>query len=197
MFTINKDITNQFGINIRNHVLVVKNIRMFETKTTSILSDISTVTIQQNISVTYSVESFIDAEAATTGVQGMPVVYNPSDMPMPSGYSFLLAEVPEDLILACQNHFVSLISNSEDTVAVPYSVTRRQARQQLMLMGMLETVEAAIAGIEDAQQKSLVEIYWNDSTAFERNNVYINMLANSIGLTQEQLDAAFIAAKKL
>lgn len=81
--------------------------------------------------------------------------------------------------------------------AVPKSVTRRQARQQLLLMGLLNTVEAAIADIPDDTERGLVCIYWEDSNEFERQNPFLIQLAGALGLDEEALDDAFIAASQL
>lgn len=196
MFTITQDYINQFGMTIKNHLLTIKDVNYSVNSTQYIGKETEDPQITNSSYLTYSVESFISQEAYDAGSQGMPV-------PPPAGSGGFYIQNPtvdsdkESILELCQNNFVALISGGSDDVAVPYSVTRRQARQQLMLMGLLDDAELAIENITDPQTKSLVSIYWKDSTAFERSNPYINLLAASIGLTQEQLDEAFIAAKKL
>ncbi|WP_205310862.1 hypothetical protein [Rheinheimera maricola] len=80
---------------------------------------------------------------------------------------------------------------------VPHSITRRQARQQLLLMGLLDNVDPTIASIPDNTARRLAEIYWQDATDFERDNPYLLSIAGALGLTPEQLDDAFIAAGAL
>ncbi len=80
---------------------------------------------------------------------------------------------------------------------VPAFVTRRQARQQLLLMGLLDNVDPTIASIPDTTARRLAEIYWQDATDFDRNNPYLLSIAAALGLTPEQLDDAFIAAEAL
>ncbi|WP_027670094.1 hypothetical protein [Rheinheimera baltica] len=81
--------------------------------------------------------------------------------------------------------------------SVPQSITRRQARQQLLLMGLLDNVDPTIAVIPDQTARRMAEIYWQDATDFERDNPYLLSIAAALGLTPEQLDDAFIAAEAL
>ena len=80
---------------------------------------------------------------------------------------------------------------------VPKSVTKRQARQQLILMQLVDDVQTVIDSIEDPLQRALVDSYWNDCTIYERNHPQMIALAQSLGLSEDQLDDAFIAASKL
>jgi hypothetical protein len=43
----------------------------------------------------------------------------------------------------------------------------------------------------------LIQSFWDDSTQYERNHPQMVQLAQAIGLTEDQLDDAFIAAAKL
>ncbi len=81
--------------------------------------------------------------------------------------------------------------------SVPQSITRRQARQQLLLMGLLDNVDPTIASIPDETARRMAEIYWQDATDFERDNPYLLSIAAALNLTPEQLDDAFIAALAL
>lgn len=81
---------------------------------------------------------------------------------------------------------------------VPQVITRRQAKQQLLLAGLLDDVAAGIEAIQDATERRMAQIYWEDSQEFERNHPMLVGLGMSIlGLTDEQLDDLFIAASKL
>lgn len=84
-----------------------------------------------------------------------------------------------------------------EPVAVPESVTRRQARQALLLAGLLDAVPAAIAAIPDATQRQLAQIEWEDSLQFERSRPLLIALATALGLTSAQLDQLFISASAL
>lgn len=80
---------------------------------------------------------------------------------------------------------------------VPQSVTRRQARQALLLAGLLDSVDPAIAAIPDATARKLAEIEWQDSLEFERNRPLLISLATALGLDGAALDQLFITAKTL
>ena len=80
---------------------------------------------------------------------------------------------------------------------VPASVTRRQARQALLLAGLLDKVEPAIAAIPDPVQRGMAAIEWADSQAFERDRPLLIALASALGLDDDALDNLFIQAAKL
>ena len=80
---------------------------------------------------------------------------------------------------------------------VPASVTRRQARQALLLAGLLDKVEPAIAAIQDPTQRGMTAIEWADSQAFERDRPLLIQLSVALGLDSAALDNLFIQAAKL
>jgi hypothetical protein len=80
---------------------------------------------------------------------------------------------------------------------VPRSVTRRQARQALLLSGKLAQVQPAIDSIPDPIQRGMIQIEWDDSQTFERNRPALIALATAIGLDSPQIDNLFIEASKL
>lgn len=80
---------------------------------------------------------------------------------------------------------------------VPHKVTRRQARQALLLAGKLALVQPAIDAIEDAQQRGLAQIDWDDAQEFERHHPLLIHLATALGLDDEALDNLFIQAASL
>ena len=80
---------------------------------------------------------------------------------------------------------------------IPQSVTRRQARQALLLAGLLSSVQAAIDGIPDPIQRGLAQIEWDDSQAFERDRPLLIALATALGLDSAELDQPFITASGL
>ena len=85
-----------------------------------------------------------------------------------------------------------------DMSPVPQTVTRRQAKQQLAIAGMLDSVQPAIDAITDTAQRRLVQIYWDDSQELERNHPMLIALATgALGLTDEQIDDLFRAAVQL
>lgn len=83
------------------------------------------------------------------------------------------------------------------SVPVPAAVTRRQAKQALLLAGLLDDAETAINAIPDATERALAMIFWNDADNFERANPLIAQIGGAIGLTSEEIDARFILAATL
>lgn len=77
------------------------------------------------------------------------------------------------------------------------TVTRRQARQALLLAGLLDNVQPAIDSIADPVQRSMAQIEWDDSQQFERKRPLLISLAAALGLGEEALDNLFIQAAQL
>jgi len=82
-------------------------------------------------------------------------------------------------------------------VPVPAVVTRRQAKQALLLTGKLALVQPAIDAIADATQRQLIQIEWDDSQTFERSRPTLIALATGLGMSSADLDALFVLATNL
>lgn len=82
-------------------------------------------------------------------------------------------------------------------IPVPQEVTRRQARQALLLAGLLSDVQPAIDAIPDATQRALIQIEWEDSQVFERHRPALLLMAGALGLDGAALDQLFITAGAL
>lgn len=80
---------------------------------------------------------------------------------------------------------------------VPQVVTRRQARQALILNGLFDNVQVAIDAIPDLIQREMMQSEWDDSQTFERHRASLLTLAGALGLTSNQVDALFIQAASL
>lgn len=80
--------------------------------------------------------------------------------------------------------------------AVPPAVTMRQARLALLGAGLLAGIDAAINALP-SPQKEAAKIEWEYSQEVQRHNGFVSVLAPSIGLTDAQTDALFVAAKGL
>ena len=76
-------------------------------------------------------------------------------------------------------------------------VSRRQAKQQLLIADLLSSVQPAIDAIEDDTERAMVQIYWDDATEFERSNAQLIGLGYALGLDDEQIDQLFVDAAKL
>jgi len=67
--------------------------------------------------------------------------------------------------------------------------SRFQARAALLQAGLLSTVEAAIA-----QADPITQMAWTDAVEFRRNSPTISALAQSLSLSDQQLDDLFTSA---
>lgn len=73
------------------------------------------------------------------------------------------------------------------------SVSNRQGRLALLGAGLLSQVQAAI----NADATGALAIWWDYSTAFDRQNPQLLQVANTLGLTSSQIDALFATAATL
>jgi len=79
---------------------------------------------------------------------------------------------------------------------VPQSVTMRQARLALHAAGLLTSVDAAIAAM-DEPDKTAASITWEFAQTVDRGFGMVPQLAAALGMTETQIDDLFIAAAKL
>ena len=82
-------------------------------------------------------------------------------------------------------------------VSVPRTVTRRQARQALLLRGKLALVQPAIDAIADTTQRGLMQIEWDDSLSFDRDRPSLIAIGAAVGYDSAGLDDIFIFANTL
>lgn len=74
-------------------------------------------------------------------------------------------------------------------------VSARQIRLWLVQHGIqLEVIDSAIASIPDQLIRESVKIEWEYAPYVERNHPWLVPLAESLGLSPEQIDQAFIEA---
>jgi len=79
---------------------------------------------------------------------------------------------------------------------VPRSITMRQARLVLLQAGLLGQVNQAIAAMPgDAGEAARIE--WEYATSIDRDNPLFGSLASALGLSEQQVDAMFIAGAGL
>ena len=79
---------------------------------------------------------------------------------------------------------------------VPQSVTMRQARLALHAAGLLTSVDAAIAAM-DEPDKTAAQITWEFAQTVDRGFGMVPQLAAALGMTETQIDDLFIAAAQL
>lgn len=85
---------------------------------------------------------------------------------------------------------------AQRAASIPDSVTKRQARQELLQNNKLDAVQAAIDAIQDPIEKRMMQIYWDESTEYQLNHPELQAMAQAIGLTQTQLEDMFISASQ-
>jgi hypothetical protein len=130
----------------------------------------------------------------------------------PEEHASRLIVVDEDLAPAwvdyCANEardgieLMPPVAPADPAPVVPSKVTRRQARQALLLDGRLDAVPVAIAALDDGtpggnQKMRMAQIEWEDSLEFERARPLVIEIAGAIGLDAAALDQLFITAAGL
>ena len=90
-----------------------------------------------------------------------------------------------------------VVETTVPKVIVPQSVTMRQARLALLGIGLLDQVDAVIAGIEDPTQRGAAEIEWEYAQTVDRNSPFVQQLSAGLGLTDEQKDQLFRTASQI
>lgn len=80
---------------------------------------------------------------------------------------------------------------------VPQSVTRRQAKQALILAGLIDHVQPAIDAITDPTHRALMQAEWDDSQDFYRSRPAVAQIGAAIGLDAAGIDNLFIQAATL
>jgi hypothetical protein len=81
---------------------------------------------------------------------------------------------------------------------VPESVSARQVRIWLLQHGiLLQQVDTAINSIQDPILRDITKVEWEYAPYIERSHPMLVPLAQALGLTQDQLDTAFIEAQNI
>lgn len=124
------------------------------------------------------------------------------------GYLVVEAELPDHFQSSSyQWNGTAVVMKTEQTAPtpVPPMVTRRQARQALLLTNgadgtpLLDKVQVAINALDDgtpegAQKKGMAQIEWDDSQDFQRSRPLLIEIAHALGLSDVQLDDLFTLA---
>lgn len=88
--------------------------------------------------------------------------------------------------------------DSDGTASVlsqPFRVSARQIRLWLIQHGFqLSQIDLAIDSIPDQMVRETVKIEWEYAPYIERTHPWLTPLAESLGLTPEQIDQAFVEA---
>lgn len=82
--------------------------------------------------------------------------------------------------------------------AIPESISARQIRLWLINNGIqLNQVDNAINSIQDPITRETVKVEWEYAPYVERNHPMLVPLAQALGLTENQIDIAFIQAQNI
>lgn len=76
----------------------------------------------------------------------------------------------------------------------PATATPYQARMALLGAGLLDQVEALMLHPDTPQA---AKIAWEYATVIDRNSAFIESLGPALGLTEEDIDALFVAASQV
>lgn len=82
----------------------------------------------------------------------------------------------------------------EIVAVVPQTVTMRQAKLALLQVGLLSTVNTAIAGIADNAERDRVLIEWEYAQELDRNWPTLLAVAGALGMNDSQVDNLFVLA---
>jgi len=81
---------------------------------------------------------------------------------------------------------------------VPETISARQIRLWLINNGIqLSQVESVINSIEDPLTRETIKVEWEYAPYIERNHPMLVPLAEALGLTENQIDIAFIQANDI
>lgn len=82
--------------------------------------------------------------------------------------------------------------------SVPANVSARQIRLWLIQRGVsMAAVDAAINALPDAAEREAVQVEWEYAPYVERTHPMLVPLAAALGLTEEQVDQAFVEASTI
>lgn len=79
---------------------------------------------------------------------------------------------------------------------VPQEITMRQARLALLDIGLLDNVTVVINSLPEPD-KTKAQIEWEYSNALQRDNPFVTILGNALGLSSDDIDNLFITASGL
>lgn len=114
--------------------------------------------------------------------------------------------VPEGKIVTSQSvqrvegvvKWVNELADAPDPIPHYPPLTARQLRLGLIQAGVsIASVDAAISAIPDEMDRETARVEWEYASQFERDHALIEQVGGALGLTPEQIDAAWLAAVNL
>ena len=83
------------------------------------------------------------------------------------------------------------IEPAPQPLPVPAQITMRQTRLELLNIGKLNDVDAALASIPNEHQRLSAQIEWEYSAIVERTAPLVQSLTPTLGLTDAEMDDLF------
>lgn len=74
------------------------------------------------------------------------------------------------------------------------ALTRRQFKLALLHAGLTDEINTAIAGIDDATLKAVIEIEYNEATEFRRTSDSVSYMCDLFSLTNDEINALWLRA---
>jgi hypothetical protein len=110
--------------------------------------------------------------------------------------SILLSDTDSEMLLSGKGEWdASTLKVKPSAIPIPPSVSARQIRLWLIRNGIsLQSITDSINNIQDQILRDSVAIEWEYAPYIERNHAMLVPLANSLGLTEADIDRAFIEA---
>jgi hypothetical protein len=82
----------------------------------------------------------------------------------------------------------------QKVLKAPPPVTRRQLKRWLLAQNLLPQVPQLIAAITDENARAEAQIDWEDASVFEVTNPLVINFATALGLSNDQLNEAWVEA---
>jgi hypothetical protein len=137
------------------------------------------------------------ADVAALEAAGVKFVV-PTEAPRPEpGYRIEEGEPVLDEYGTWRQTWVQVALPPPRPAPVPQVVTMRQARLALLGAGLLDSVDAALAAIQDATERRAAQITWEYAQEVRRNDPMVITLGDAFGLTEAQKDELFVVAASL
>ena len=156
---------------------------------------------------TYQLIKLSPIKVQYSSVNGLPssLTRDAAAPPTPDGYDYVEnLPMPDDAPegqyyvrdLTVDSYGWKLEDVQEEVI---YSVTRIQMRDVLIEQGLFDSIESIIAGMPETSDEEVIEKkkmndWWNHAPNFRRENARVAIMQAALGLTDEEVDAIFLAA---
>lgn len=139
------------------------------------------------MSLYYNTDNYELKEIDDEVVEGWRLSENPK-------YSYYLLAPEKPVENAVWNNGTWIVPE----IPIPPTVSARQVRIWLIQNGIsLSQVDSAINSIEDATTREVIRVEWEYAPYIERTHPMLVPLGAALGLSEEQIDQAFIQASTI